>query len=512
LPPKAFLPPTLSLLASTVGAVCVQLLAVRRPRDWRAVAKVVCGIFIGAMAFAAIGGNKARLVAAEPEVSYRSDVWPILKRHCWSCHSGTDPQGGLKMDSVADMLKGGDSGPLYVAGKPEESRLLQVISGDKPSMPPKSPPLASLKVDLLRRWVAGGGKDDSGGSPLGLAAGPPAVAIPASYRFPAAISGVALSGDGKRLAVAVRSEVVFVETDDPAAPSRRVPTDCDLLTHVEFSPDGQMVAAAGGLPGRHGEVRFIRYADGGTVATRRSGNDTLFRGNFSPDGKLIALGGADGAVHLVPVDLAVEIRRFELHTDWVMDVSFAPDGKTFVSGGRDKATKISDGGTGALLRAVDASPDIITAVATDGVFAVSAGRARTLMGYDYKIALSGVGVTGAGNGAQPITKRDQYIKPFEGQPAEVLDIAASGDRKFVAVAGAFGEVRLYRIADRQRVAAIANVPAPIYSLALDQSGARLAVGAKGGQVFLYELPSGKLLRTIVPVPVQTAATSSVPSG
>ena len=450
----------------------------------------------------------SKLAAAEPEVSYRGDVWPILKRHCWSCHSGTDPQGGLKMDSVADMLKGGDSGPLYVAGKPDESRLFQVISGDKPSMPPKSPPLAAMKVDLLRRWLAGGAKDDSGGSPLGPAAGPPSVAIPATYRFPAAISSVALSGDGKRLAAAVRSEVVLLEIDDVAAPPRRVPTDCDLLTHVEFSPDGAVIAASGGQPGRHGEVRFLRYSDGGAVATRRSGNDTLFRGNFSPDGKRLALGGADGAVHLIPVDPAAEIRRFELHTDWVMDVSFAPDGKTFVSGGRDKATKISDGETGVLLRAVDASPDIITAVATDGVFAVSAGRARTLIGYDYKIALSGVGVTGAGNGAQPITKRDQYTKPFEGQPAEVLDMAASGDRKLVAVAGMFGEVRVYRIADRQRVASVANVPAPIYSLALDQAGTRLAVGSKGGQVLVYELPAGKLLRTIVPVPVQTASVNN----
>ncbi len=461
------------------------------------------------VAFAAAGVcGRTELAAAEPEVSYRGDVWPILKRHCWSCHSGNDPQGGLKMDSVADMLKGGDSGPLYVAGKPDDSRLLHVISGEKPSMPPKSPPLAALKVDLLRRWVASGAKDDSGGSPLGPAAGPPAVAIPASYRYPAAINSVALSADGKRLAAAVRSEVVLVELDDAAAGPRRVPTECDLLTHVEFSPDGTLVAAAGGLPGRHGEVRFFRYADGGTVANRRSGTDTLFRGNFSPDGKLLALGGADGAVHLIPIDPAAEIRRFDLHTDWVMDVAFAPDGKTFVSGGRDKATKISDSATGALLRAVDASPDIISAVATDGLFAVSAGRARTLIGYEYKIALSGVGVTGAGNGAQPITKRDQYTKPFEGQPAEVLDMAASGDRKLVAVAGVFGEVRVYRIADRQRVAAVPNVPAPIYCLTLDQAGTRLAVGSKSGQVLVYELPAGKLLRTIVPVPVQPVQTAA----
>ncbi len=346
--------------------------------------------------------------------------------------------------------------------------------------------------------MAAGAKDDSVG-----AATAPAVTIPAAYQYPAAVTSVSLSADGKRVAAACRSEVVLIEVDD-SSPQRRIATECDLLTHVEFSPDGSLLAAVGGAPGRHGEVRFLRVADGHVTATRRSGHDTLFRGNFSPDGKTLAVGGADGAIHVIPVDPAAEIRRFELHSDWVFDVAYAPDGKSLVSGGRDKATKISSAESGVLLRAVDASPELISSVATDGLFAVSAGRARTLIGYEFKIALSGVEVTGAGNGAQPVTKRDQYTKPFESQPGEVFDLATSGDRKLVAVAGAFGEVRVYKLADRQRAAVIANVPAPVYAVSLDAAGARLAVGTKSGQVQVFELPAGKLLKTFVPAPLQTA--------
>ncbi len=124
------------------------------------------------------------------------------------------------------------------------------------------------------------------------------------------MTSVALSGDGKRVAAACRSEIVLVDVEG-AAPPRRLPTASDLITHVEFSPDGKLLAAAGGTPGQYGEVRFVDPMDGRLISSRRSGKDTLFRGNFAPDGKAIALGGADGAVHVVPVDPKQPIRRFE---------------------------------------------------------------------------------------------------------------------------------------------------------------------------------------------------------
>jgi WD40 repeat protein len=433
------------------------------------------------------------------EVSYRGEVWPIFKRHCWGCHSGMDPQGGLKMDAVADMLKGGDSGAMLSPGKPDESLLIKMIAGAKPEMPKEKPPLSAEKIDLLRRWVAEGAKDDS--TPNDAAS---AVKIPAAYKYPAAITSVALRRDGKLAAAACRSEVVLVDLEGNA-PLRRLATECDLLTHVEFSPDGALLAAVGGVPGRHGEVRFFNVADGAVIASRRASHDTLFRGNFAPDGKAIAVGGPDGAVHVLPVDVAAEPKRFELHTDWVLDVAYTPDGKMLVSGGRDKATKVSSAETGVLLRAVDASPDIITSVAAGELFAVSAGRAKTLTGYEFKIALSGVAVGGAGNGAQPITKKNEYTKPFEGQPGEVLDLATTADRKLVATAGVFGEVRLYKIDDRQRTALVSKIPAPAYSIDLSGDGTRLAVGTKAGEIQIYELPAGTPLKTITPVPLESAS-------
>jgi hypothetical protein len=41
----------------------------------------------------------------------------------------------------------------------------------------------------------------------------------------------------------------------------------------------------------------------------------------------------------------------------------------------------------------------------------------------------------------------------------------------------------------------------VYAVALDAKGSRLALGTKSGQVLVYELPSGKMIESLVPVPV-----------
>lgn len=455
---------------------------------------IALGDVIGTRAQGPVDSTKEE---AASEVSFKRDVWPIVRRHCRGCHTRTKPEGGLSMDTVADMLKGGDTGPLFDVKKLQSALLLEMITGDQPEMPKGQPALSPAKIDVIRRWLQAGAKDD-------LQPGSDAfrVHIPEVYRFAPAVTGVALSPNGKSLAVACRSEVVFfpnVEAIDGLAV--RLKTECDLLTHVEFSPDGKLLAASGGSPGQYGEIRLYDGSIGKLLSARRVGGDTLFHGGFAPDSASIALGGADGAAHIVPVDTAVPVKVIPLHSDWVFDVAFTPDGKRIVTGGRDKSTKIASVETGKLLRTVDESADQISAVAGNAEFAFSSGKARTLTGFEFKIALQGVEVSGAGNGSRPITRRAQYAKGMEAQPGPVLDMATSFDRKRLAVAGAYGEVRVYDTTTRQRVALISGVPSPIYAVSLNQDGTRLAVGSKNGEVQIYNVADAKLFRALMPLPV-----------
>ena len=487
--------PTDCLVPKLFVEFCAKSNFVRKRISMRLI--IVSCLVLAALVASTQGEGKLAALdkAAAAKVSFRGDVWPIVKRHCWGCHSGADPKGGLSLDSVADMLKGGDSGPLFAVGQPDESVLVEMIAGAEPEMPPKQRPLSAAKINTLRGWILAGAKDDSTAADKQLT-----IRIPQTYTYAPAITSVAISPDNKLVAAACRSEVVLVDIAGDAKP-RRLATESDLVTHVEFSSDGLLLAATGGSPARYGKVQFFNPADGKLISSRQVGHDTLFRGNFSPDNKSIALGGADGSIYIVPVDLKAKVRRFELHSDWVLDVAYTPDGKMLVSGGRDKATKVSSVETGKLLRSVDASAEIISAVAADAQFAISAGRARLPISFELKVALSGVQVSGAGNGARPISRRAQYAKNMEGQPGIVLDIGISGDRKAIAVAGEYGDVRVYTVVDRKRIGLVSAVPAPIYSVALNGDATRLVLGTKSGLLQIHQLPDGKLLKSLSPVPV-----------
>jgi hypothetical protein len=94
------------------------------------------------------------LCAAEP-VDYRRDIKPILATHCYACHGPDKQRSGLRLDTAAAALKGGNSGPAVVPGKSDASRLIQAVTAaaDVPVMPPKGPRLRPAEVERLRAWI-----------------------------------------------------------------------------------------------------------------------------------------------------------------------------------------------------------------------------------------------------------------------------------------------------------------------------------------------------------------------
>ena len=88
---------------------------------------------------------------------FEAEVRPLLVEKCWSCHGEAKaPKGGLRLDSRANMLRGGESGEAVVAGKPDESPLIQAVRyAGEPRMPPREK-LKDREIEILSRWVAMG--------------------------------------------------------------------------------------------------------------------------------------------------------------------------------------------------------------------------------------------------------------------------------------------------------------------------------------------------------------------
>ncbi|HKB06473.1 MAG TPA: PSD1 and planctomycete cytochrome C domain-containing protein [Gemmataceae bacterium] len=99
-------------------------------------------------------------LAGSPADEFERKIRPVLIEHCYKCHSAEHKteKGGLRLDSRDAMLKGGESGPAVVPGKPAESRLLKAIRHveDAPKMPPKGPKLPVTVVSDFEAWIAAG--------------------------------------------------------------------------------------------------------------------------------------------------------------------------------------------------------------------------------------------------------------------------------------------------------------------------------------------------------------------
>jgi hypothetical protein len=104
---------------------------------------------------------------AAENVSYKSDVYPVLHDYCLNCH---EPGGkgyeasGLDMTTYASLMKGTKFGPVIKPGDSFSSVLIQLVEGR--AHPAIKMPfemkggLPDRKILTLKNWVAQGAKDD----------------------------------------------------------------------------------------------------------------------------------------------------------------------------------------------------------------------------------------------------------------------------------------------------------------------------------------------------------------
>jgi hypothetical protein len=80
----------------------------------------------------------------------------MLERRCLRCHDGATPDGGFSIRTREAMMRGGESGPAILPGRPDDSLLVEYISGEEPTMPKGGPRLDAAQVASVRQWIADG--------------------------------------------------------------------------------------------------------------------------------------------------------------------------------------------------------------------------------------------------------------------------------------------------------------------------------------------------------------------
>ena len=102
------------------------------------------------------------LVAAVPLGVHAADTFTpvraVLEQHCLKCHNPDQRKGGLSLADGKSLVDGGNSGPVVVAGKSADSRLLIAIAHTDADlkMPPEGKPLTPADVAKVKAWIEDG--------------------------------------------------------------------------------------------------------------------------------------------------------------------------------------------------------------------------------------------------------------------------------------------------------------------------------------------------------------------
>ena len=87
---------------------------------------------------------------------FENTIRPILANNCYSCHTSSQ-LGGLRLDSLEAMTKGGSHGPAIIPGKPDESLLITAVRQTDPNLKmPMGGKLKDAEIANLAAWIKAG--------------------------------------------------------------------------------------------------------------------------------------------------------------------------------------------------------------------------------------------------------------------------------------------------------------------------------------------------------------------
>ena len=453
-------------------------------------------------------------------VNFATEVYPFLKNNCLACHNSTKAKADLILESPADMLRGGDTGPAIVPGNGNDSFLFSTAAHiEEPTMPPannksKAKNLTPDQLALLKKWIDEGAK---GG----------AVAAPAPENW-TRLSGTQpiytsdLTGDGRYAAVGrgqdlhiydLRLQKQVATLIDPAITDYKT-AHHDFVQTIEFSPNGNQLASGG-----------FRIAKIWERSASKAGSIVALPGEptalaVSNDRKWAAVGNADGSILFVPLDVdKAQPVTVKDHGAAITGLSFLPSNDGLVSVSVDKSMRVRKFANPKESVETKLPAEPKTIVVVDGGKQIAVGFA------DKQIRLFPVNKPApapapAAEPAKPETPKPATppaaTPPVAAPPAAAAAAAkaitlaaiptamalAKADGSEYLVASDDGKVTHFKTADGSQIRQLTHA-GPIHHLTVAPDFSTVAVSGntEGSPIRVFNLADGKQLVEIAPDPL-----------
>ncbi|MDZ7962854.1 MAG: NB-ARC domain-containing protein [Aulosira sp. DedQUE10] len=205
---------------------------------------------------------------------------------------------------------------------------------------------------------------------------------------------------------------------------------------------------------------------------------TIFSVAFSPNGKIIATGDANGEIRLWQIDDGQQILTCKGHTGFVRSVAFSPDGQILASGGVDQTVRLWSVNDGKCIQTLHGHSDRVESIAysPNGQLLVSGSVDQSLRIWSIH----------DGN----------CLQVLQGHTHDIWSVAFSPDSQTVA-SGSFDEtVRLWSVSDGQCLQVLQGHTNGLRSVAFSPDGKMIASGSYDNTVRLWSVSDGNCVQVL----------------